>query len=201
YYQPGAGPMMDMGPYYLTALLHLMGPIESIAGATSRGFTQRSVQRPGQQERTIDVDVSTHVAGVVNFHSGAVASIMMSFDVWRAQLPHIEIYGTQGTLSVPDPDRSAGPVKIFTPGDAAFVDIPVDGFAQDSRGIGVADLAYAILNGRQPRAGIDQMYHVLDAMNAFEDSCREGLVYRLRSTAQVPPLLPQNAHEWAQNGD
>lgn len=201
YYQPGAGPMMDMGPYYLTALLQLMGPMESIAGATARGFDRRTIQSPGKRGKMIDVGVDTHVAGVINFHSGAIASIMMSFDIWKAQLPHIEIYGTEGTLSVPDPDRFAGPVKIYRPGMEGFEDIPVEGFTENTRGIGVADLAYAIVNRRTPRAGIQQVYHVLDALHAFEDSCREGLVYRLRSTAQLPPLLPGDAKAWAKQGD
>lgn len=203
YYQPGAGPMMDMGPYYLTALVHLLGPIESIAGASSTGFPKRTVTSPGREGEVIDVNVSTHVSGVINFHSGAIGLVMMSFDIWHAQLPFIEIYGTEGTLSVPDPDRFDGPVKIFRPGMEGYEEVPLEGFAEDTRGAGVADLACSVRNNRPARAGGEQLYHVLDAMRAFEDSHREGMVYRLRSTASVPPMLPagMTAEEWAKAGD
>ncbi|MDD3242388.1 MAG: Gfo/Idh/MocA family oxidoreductase [Eubacteriales bacterium] len=203
YYKPGAGPMMDMGPYYLTALTHLLGPIDSVMGSVGRGFDQRTITNKTKYGQVIDVEVSTHVAGLINFKSGAIANMMMSFDVWKANLPHIEIYGTQGTLCVPDPDTFHGPVRVFCPGMESFEEIPLEGFSDNTRGMGVADLACAIRNGRTPRAHGRQLYHVLDAMEAFEDSCREGIEYRLRSTTEIPPMLPENmtAQEWAQVGD
>src|SRR5919199_482614 len=104
YYQPGGGPMLDMGPYYLTALVNLIGPIRRVTGSARATFPEREIGSGPKRGQTIPVDTPTHVAGVVDFASGAIGTILTSFDVWAHSLPRIEIYGSAGTLGVPDPN-------------------------------------------------------------------------------------------------
>lgn len=191
YYKVGAGPMFDMGPYYVTALINLMGPVESVAGSTRITFPTRTITSEKKYGNVIDVEVPTHVAGLMNFKSGAIGTIITSFDVWAAELPRIEIYGSLGTLSVPDPNTFGGPVRFYKPGQKEWQEIPVlHGYAENSRGLGVADMAMALRTGRKHRANVDLTYHVLDTMHAFHDACREGLVYRLSSTCEKPAPMP-----------
>jgi predicted dehydrogenase len=106
YYQPGGGPLMDMGPYYLTALLHLLGPVSSVTGMARASFPERTIQSGLRAGEKIAVHVDTHIGALLRFHTGAIATLTMSFDVQAAQLPFIEVYGSAGTLSVPNPTHS-----------------------------------------------------------------------------------------------
>jgi predicted dehydrogenase len=114
FYQPGGGPMFDMGPYYLTTLINLLGPVKRVVGSATQGFNQRKITNPEKPKfgAVIKVNTPTHVVGILEFKSGAVGNLIMSFDVWASQLPRIEIYGTEGTLSVPDPNTFGGPIRI-----------------------------------------------------------------------------------------
>ena len=111
YYKVGGGPMFDMGPYYLTALIALMGPVKRVTGSARVTFPERTITSVPKYGTKIQVDVPTHVAGIMDFACGAVGTIITSFDVWSSELPRIEIYGTQGTLSVPDPNSIALPAS------------------------------------------------------------------------------------------
>ncbi|HEX8833585.1 MAG TPA: Gfo/Idh/MocA family oxidoreductase, partial [Abditibacteriaceae bacterium] len=104
YYKAGGGPMFDMGPYYLTALVNLLGPVRRVTGSTRASFPQRKITSQPLAGTMIDVDVDTHIAGVFDFHSGVIGTIVTSFDVYHADLPPIQIFGSLGTLSVPDPN-------------------------------------------------------------------------------------------------
>ena len=191
YYKVGGGPMFDMGPYYLTALISMLGPIASVAGSTRITSPQRTITSQPRYGTKIDVEVPTHVAGLINFQSGAVGSVITSFDVWAAQLPRIEIYGTRGSLSVPDPNTFGGPVRLFRAGSEEWEDVPVPfGYIGNSRGLGLADMAVALRTGRKPRNDGTQTYHVLDAMHAFHDASDTGTVYKLASTCERPAPLP-----------
>jgi len=191
YYQIGGGPMFDMGPYYLTAMIALMGPVRRVTGSARKTFATRTITSAPKYGKVVDVEVPTHVAGVLDFEKGAVATIITSFDVWHAQLPRIEIYGTHGTLSVPDPNCFGGPVYLRRPEDQEWSRIPLThGFAENSRGIGVADMAYALLSGRKHRANGDLAYHVLDIMHAFHDASSQGRHIELESTCETPAPLP-----------
>ncbi len=110
YYELGGGPMFDMGPYYLTALVNMMGPVERVSGCTRITFPQRTITSEKKYGKVIDVETPTHVTGIMEFKNGAVGHITTSFDVWGARLPNIEIYGTEGSLSVPDPNGFGGTV-------------------------------------------------------------------------------------------
>jgi predicted dehydrogenase len=129
----------------------------------------------------------------MDFASGAVATIITTFDVWAAELPRIEIYGTEGSLSVPDPNGFGGPVRVRRGGASEWSSVPLThGYANESRGLGVADMAYALRTGRPHRASGDLAYHVLDVMHAFHDASREGRHIELASSMRRPAPLPMN---------
>lgn len=191
--------MFDMGPYYLTALIALMGPVKRVTGSTTKAFDQRTITSEPKYGKKIDVEVPTHVSGLMDFENGAVGSIITSFDVWGANLPRIEIYGTEGSLSVPDPNTFGGPVQVFKPDQGEWEKVPLThGYTENSRGIGVADMAYALKSdSREHRPNGEMAYHVLDIMHSFHDASDEGKHIQLESTcAQPAPLpmgLPENA--------
>lgn len=191
YYKIGGGPMFDMGPYYLTALINLLGPVRRVTGSTRITFPERIITSKPKYGTKIKVDVPTHVAGILDFASGAIGTIITSFDVWGAELPRIEVYGTEGTLSVPDPNTFGGPVRIKRAGASEWSEIPLThGYSQNSRGIGAADMAYALRSGRPHRANGELAYHVLDIMHAFHDAAREGKHIEIQSTCERPAPLP-----------
>ena len=190
YYKVGGGPMFDMGPYYLTALVAIMGPVKRVTGSTRITFPERTITSEPKYGTKVKVDVPTHVAGIMDFANGAVGTIITSFDVWTAELPRIEIYGTEGTLSVPDPNGFGGPVRVMRPG-SALMEVPLThGYSENSRGIGVADMAYALKSGRPNRASGELAFHVLDIMHAFHDSSDQGKHIQLESSCARPTPLP-----------
>jgi predicted dehydrogenase len=192
YYQPGGGPMFDMGPYYLTALVSLLGPVRRVAGSARITFPERVITSEPKKGTVIKVNTPTHIAGIMDFASGAVGTIVTSFDVWAAQVPRIEIYGTEGTLSCPDPNGFGGPIRIFRPDkkEAGWAEIPLT-HANNHRGLGIADMARGIRLGRPHRASGELAYHVLDIMHAFHDSSRDGRHVEMASTCDRPaPLKP-----------
>lgn len=191
YYKAGGGPMFDMGPYYLTALVNLMGPVKRVTGSARITFPERVIGSQPKKGEVITVDVPTHVAGIMDFANGAIGTIITTFDVWAAELPRIEIYGTEGSMSVPDPNGFGGPVKVRRAGQNEWKEVPLThGYAENSRGIGVADMAYALRSGRAHRASGDLAFHVLDIMHAFHDASREGRHIELQSTCEKPAPLP-----------
>lgn len=192
YYQPGAGPLFDMGPYYLTALVHLIGPVTRVCSSARATFAERTVLSEPRRGEKIEVNTPTHVAGILDFAGGAVGTLVTSFDVWSHRLPCIEIYGTEGSLAVPDPNTFGGPVHLRKAGEPGWSDIPLTHrFAGNSRGLGVADMASAITENRPCRASGEMAYHVLDTMHALLESSVEGRHRQIASTCQRPaPLAP-----------
>lgn len=182
YYQYGGGPMMDMGPYYLTALVNLLGRVSSLTGITTKGFDTRTVTSAPHFGQTVKVEVPTHVNGIMQFENGAVGTITTTFDVYYDNGASLEVYGTKGTLRVPDPNGFGGPVMLLRPEDGTFREVPlVFDYKENSRGLGLADMAKALREGRDMRAGGQQTLHVLEIMTAFEKSSREGNVVTLES--------------------
>jgi predicted dehydrogenase len=191
YYQPGGGPLFDMGPYYLTALVTLMGPVHRVTGSTRISFPERTITSQPRYGDKIKVNTPTHITGILDFASGAIGTITTSFDVWATQLPHLEIYGTEGSLSVPDPNTFGGPVLIRKAGQSEWQAVPLShGYTQNNRGIGVADMAYALRSGRQHRANGEMAYHVLDIMHAIYTASNEGRHIVLTSSCTLPAALP-----------
>ncbi|MEI8122920.1 MAG: Gfo/Idh/MocA family oxidoreductase [bacterium] len=190
YYDLGGGPMLDMGPYYLTALVNLLGPIKRVSGSARTTRSERMITSQPQYGKIIKVKALTHYSTVLDFAQGTICSMIMSFDCQTAQLPRIEIYGTEGTLSVPDPNTFGGPVRIGRKGKD-WLEVPLThGYTENSRSIGVADMANAIQSGRPHRASGELAFHVLDAMEAAADSSAKGRAITLTSTCKRPAALP-----------
>jgi len=191
FYQIGAGPMFDMGPYYMTALVHLLGPVKRVAAITSRAFETRIATCQAKFGEMLPVEVPTHCSGSLQFHSGATVSVTISFDVHRHGHSPIEIYGTEGSMRVPDPNTFGGPIEVFTPTTGEWKPQAFSHpYADNMRSIGAADLAYAILGKRQHRASGDLAYHVLEVMHAFEKSSESGKHVMIQSKPQQPKAFP-----------
>jgi predicted dehydrogenase len=196
YYKVGGGPIFDMGPYYLTALVNLIGPMKRVTGSARITFPERLITSQPKYGTVIKVDVPTHVAGVVDYASGAVGTIIQSFDVWAAHLPRIEVYGTDGSLSVPDPNTFGGPVRVLRAG-GEWMEVPLThGYQENSRGVGVADMAMGLRSGRPHRANGEMAYHVLDAFHAFHEASAQGKHVDLASTCTRPAPLPLGLQPW-----
>lgn len=175
YYQYGGGPMFDMGPYYLTALINLCGGIHSVMSASKKSFAKRMITSQPFAGTPIDVNVNTYVAGTIKYDSGAIGTLFTTFDVYYPSQARFEIYGSRGTLFVPDPNGFGGPVKLFRPEDGEIREIPLlFDYKQNSRALGLDDMAVAIRTGREARADYRQTFHVLDAMTGFERSAASG---------------------------
>lgn len=199
YYQAGGGPMFDMGPYYLTALVSLIGPVRRVTGSAQMSFAERMVTSAPKFGSKIRVEVPTNIATVADFANGAVATMIMSFDIWQAGLPRMEIYGSEGTLRVPDPNWFGGLVQLWRPDAREWRVMPlVNEFTENCRGLGVADMARAAREGRPHRANGDLAYHVLDIMHAAHDASREGRHIELASTCERP--APAQAGEFRFQG-
>ena len=190
YYLEGGGPMLDMGPYHVTALINLMGPVARVSGAARMTFPERIATSEALKGQRLPVEVNTHVAGTLEFESGAIATVIMSFDVWSHHLPWIEIHGEDGSLSVPDPNRFDGEVSVIEGGTNEWVDIPHSHSTNIGRGAGVADMAYAIQSGRPHRASGDLAFHALDVMLALEESSEQGRHIEIKSTLEQPLAIP-----------
>ena len=195
FYQPGAGPLFDMGPYYLTALISLLGPVRTVTGQAVSGFQERVITTAQRYGERIAVRTPTHVTALLGFASGAAATLITSFDVWHAQVPRIEIYGSEGTLSVPDPNTFGGPVRLRLAQDKEWRELFPEGpYAQNSRGLGLSDLMASVQEGRAPRASGQLALHVLDAMQSTLESAEAGQTLTLTTTADRPePLLTAGA--------
>jgi len=190
YYQPGAGPMFDMGPYYLTALVSLLGPVRRVVGQARATFPERTITSQPRYGQKISVNTPTHVSGLFEFENGVQGSILTSFDIQATNLPWLEIYGSKGSLSLPDPNTFGGPVRLFKAAEKTWSEVLVRRpFGENSRGLGVADLAQAIRTGRPHRASGELAYHVLEVMHGFLESARQARHLEIQSRPSRPEAL------------
>ena len=191
YYLNGGGPMLDMGPYYVTSLVNLLGPVESVAGVATKLRDERLITSEPLKGTKIPVEVATHVAGTMKFVSGAVVSIAMSFDVARHRHSPIELYGSDGALQVPDPNHFGGTIELATASED-WKAVPTEHAYADGnyRVIGVADMADAIRNDRPHRASGDLAFHVLEVMEAFQRSSDSGQHIAMTTRPERPAPLP-----------
>ena len=178
-----------MGPYYLTALVNLLGPVVRVAAVSPPHQAVRNVRSGPNKGRDYAVEVPTHVAGLLEFVGGAVGTIVMSFDVWGSGLPKLEIHGTEGSLSLPDPNTFGGPVRLARSGTEGWQDVPTDDFDLHRRGIGLEDLAEAASTGRPHRASGSLAYHVLDVMNALAEAAAAGRYVAVDSSFERPDAM------------
>ncbi|WP_285250814.1 Gfo/Idh/MocA family oxidoreductase [Pseudarthrobacter sp. fls2-241-R2A-168] len=186
YYQPGGGPLLDMGPYYVTALVTLLGPVVSVTGAASHTRSERTIGSGPRQGEKVPVAIDSHVTGVLTHASGALSTLFMSFDAVKSKSPNIEIHGEHGSLVVPDPNHFDGDVQLFSLGADAWETLPVSaGYVDSGRGFGIADLA-ATPEGAEPRAGGTLAFHVLEVMESVLESAHTGSSVRISSTVERP---------------
>ena len=208
-YKKGGGPALDMGPYFMTTLVSILGPLESVFAFANRGWDVRDIH--GQP---VDVEVSTNYGAVLKFASGTVGNINLTYDVWKSDLPAMEMYGTDGVLICPNPNTMSGPIKLLKADEfKAFVNgkegmIPrlgaiygpqsfelfreIDTVAPrigNERGLGVTDMAEAILTGKKPRVSADLCRHVTEAINAFDVSAETGVPYQMTTTFEQPEAM------------
>ncbi|ACB76383.1 Gfo/Idh/MocA family protein [Opitutus terrae] len=191
YYQKGGGPMFDMGPYYLTALINFLGPVARVCGSTQSAFTERLITSQPLAGTKIPVETPTHVAGVLEFVNGGSATIVTSFDTWPYPLPRLLVFGTEGTLEAPDPNRFDGAVRIRDAKSDEFREFAPTHTVERGRGSGAADMACSILRReRSHRASGALAQHVLEIMEAFEKSSRTGRHVKIKSRCERPAALP-----------
>ena len=210
YRAPGGGPMLDMGPYYVTALCQLMGPVKSVMGMTRITYPARTITSQPLNGTVIEVDVPTYQTAMLRFESGAVATLITTFDAYSMPgVNCIEIYGERGNMIVPDPNGFGGEIKIkikekkspdaaenFGGGDWISIDTPYDAYHENSRGVGLADMAAALQSNREPRAGAAlQTLHVLEVLTAIERSSDEGREITIESPFEAQKALPVTAEE------
>lgn len=186
FYKRGAGPLFDMGPYYLTALISLLGPVRRVTGSARASFAEREIGSEPKRGQKIAVEVPTHSAAVLDFANGPIVTLVTSFDVW-ARTNSIELHGATGSLQLPDPNTFGGPVAKRMAGETDWVDVPVTReFPDNSRGLGVADMAMGILEGRPHRASGELALHVLEIMHAIHGASDTGRHIELTTTVQRP---------------
>lgn len=190
YYQPGAGPMLDMGPYYVTALVSLLGPVARVASLARATFPERTITSEPRRGETITVETPTHIEALLELESGVIGSLMTTFDLWDPEHASVTIYGSEGSLRLPDPNTFGGPLFLLRGGAETWEDVPLDaGYADDTRGLGVADLARSLRTGEPARASGALGYHALDVMLATLESGPAMRHLTIDSTVARPARL------------
>jgi predicted dehydrogenase len=192
YYKVGGGPLHDMGPYYLSCLITLLGPVKRVTGMASVTHPTRTITSQPLNGTVITVDTPTHIIAVLEFASGVIANLTTSFDTPSAELPHIEIHGSAGALRVPDPNGFGGDVLIRKPGESGWTTLdPGQWEAGAGRGLGVVEMIRAGREGRAARASGALGLHVLEVMDGVLQASSSGLTVDLTTTvAQPAPMTP-----------
>ena len=201
FYQPGAGPVMDMGPYYIATLINLLGPVKRVGALTSSAEPERTIGSGPRQGQKIKVNTPSNIQALLEFHSGATVSFSASWDVWHHKRNHFELYGTKGTLYVPDPNFFGGTVEVALAGGEAQVQSPWDHpfgkINQNHNGrdlanyrtAGLADMAQAHMEGRDHRCSLERTLHGVDVMTSILKSGETGQFITLTTTCTRPAAL------------
>ena len=202
FYARGGGPMLDVGPYYVTNLIALFGPARSVVGVAKTTRKTRIVASEPRKGETIEVEVPTHTTGVIEFENGATVTIATSFDVVRHRHSEIEIYGLEGTMVTPDPNQFTGPVQLFRLGDRDWRQVAVDHpFTEGApgraglRGLGAAEMIDSYRAGRPHRVSAELAYHALEIMTSMEAS--HGRTVKIDSRCQRPNPIARVAAQGA----
>ncbi|MEU7723556.1 Gfo/Idh/MocA family protein [Streptomyces tibetensis] len=197
YYRAGGGPLLDMGPYYLSSLVHLLGPVRAVTGAAGRLRAERVIGSGPRAGERIPVEVDSHVSGVLEHVNGTLTTLTTSFDGVATTAAPIEVHGENGTLSVPDPNRFDGEVRLHALGDSRWRPLPTSaGYVDGARGVGLLDFLTAD-GERPPRANGELALHVLETMTALLRSAAEGRRVELTTPAEVPAAVPlTSAARW-----
>lgn len=208
-YKKGGGPALDMGPYFLTTLVSILGPLDSLFCYANRGWDVREIWG-----KKVDVEVMTNYCAVLKFADGVIGNLNLTYDEWKSDLPGMQIFGTEGVLIAPDPNTMEGPIKLLKAEEfkalvnsepdmdarlnaiygaesfALFREIEtIAPRAGNARGVGVADMAKAIVEGRRPRVSADLCRHVTEAINAFDLCVETGNSYKMTTSFEKPEAL------------
>ena len=194
----GGGPLMDLGPYYVTALVAMLGSVSRVTSLTRATFPERTIGVGTRRGQRVPVEVPTHVTGALAFESGELITLLMSWDVWATNLPYIEIYGSAGSLSVANPDEFDGEPRLRRagredvaqppppPGSVHWSPIPLAQSGDVRRGVGIADIALAIRDDRPHRASAELAYHVLEVLLALDRPGAGGESIAIESRCERP---------------
>ena len=198
YYKYGGGPILDMGPYYFSALVNLLGPVKSVYSQSRTVFSQREIGSGNRKGEKIDVDIPTTLVSQIEFNSGALIDSFFSFDVYKHNKSHIELYGTKGAINVPDPSYFGGEIKICTEKKSDWKTIKTDdmnlgrldanqiGGEKNFRGIGVSEMIDSIKNNKENRCSGELSLHVLDIMQSIIKSAKVDQKINLESSTKIP---------------
>ena len=202
FFLPGGGPMLDLGPYYVANLINLIGPVTRVGALTSTASATRTISSEPRKGETIPVKTPTNIHALLEFANGATVSLSTSWDVWGHKRAHMELYGTEGTLYVPDPNFFGGTVELAgRDGVAAPVaawehpfgktnqDHPTVGPLANYRTAGLADMVQALIGGRDARCSIDRALHGVEVMTACLKSGETGQFVTLQTTCTRPAAL------------
>ncbi len=196
-YQPGAGPLFDVGVYYVSAMVNLLGPVRRASGMSRVLFPERVIGSGPRAGEVFSVGTDTLVAALLEFESGVLANLVSAFGLWGADLPKVQVLGSDGVLNVPDPNTFGGPVMANLHRDeAGWRELPLayhhsDG-CRNCRGLGVIEMGQALREGRPPRASGAIAHHVLDVMQSLAESAACGRHMEVASTCERPRPLPQD---------
>ncbi|WP_150307119.1 Gfo/Idh/MocA family protein [Planctomonas psychrotolerans] len=189
-FQEGAGPMFDVGVYYLTALAHTLGPFARVAGLGSTSRASRVIGSGPKAGESFDVTVPSHVGALLQFESGQSGQAVFSFDSKLRRTGVVEIAGTEGTIVFPDPNNFDGDILVYGAGEEPTV-IPAVGHTS-TRGTGALEMAQAIREGRPHRASGASALHVLDTMVSIAESVESGSFVEVASSFEPSPALPED---------
>ena len=189
--------MLDMGPYYLTDLVNLLGPMRRVTGITGTQITDRVAGAGHHKGKKLDVQTPDHVTGCIEYANGAIATVTTSFAVRHNVLDSknpITIFGTEGTLKVPDPNGFDGKVFLKKP-DEELVEVQPEHSYPNGRSLGLADMCHAIQDGRPARASGEVAYAVVQAMLGFLESSETGKHVEITTPHDRPAMMPLDAKD------
>jgi len=202
FFQPGGGPVLDLGPYYVTNLIQLLGPVKAVAAMANASFATRTIGSGAREGQTVPVDTPTNIHALLEFASGATVTLSASWDVWSHRHANMELYGTDGSIFVPDPNFFAGTVELAdAEGTVTALDVGGHPFGvnnlTDSRGeeranyrcAGLADMASAIDEGRAHRCNLDLALHAVDVMVSILKAGEDRRWVAMTTTCERPAAL------------
>ncbi len=201
FFQPGGGPVLDVGPYYIADLIQLIGPVKRVVALSATPRKQRTIANGPRNGETVPVDTPTTIHGVLEFHNGAVVTLNASWDVWAHGHAPIELYGEDGTLFVPDPNFFGGEVR-YTKGAKPVKKLPKwhhpfgvpnqkhsQGMMANYRTAGLADMAMAIAEGRPHRCSLEAALHAIEVMTGVLKSGETGKFVTMQTSCERPAAL------------
>lgn len=190
FYHKGAGPMMDMAPYYLNMFVSLIGPVESVSTMSKITWPERTIKVAPRRGEKIQVEVPTYVSSTLKFQNGVIATFVNAFDIWATKQPFIEIYGEKGTMVIPDPNNYNGDVLVKRFRDEEWRVLPkfVE-YNNYGRGIGIVDMIRSIEAGVPHKASVEMAYHITDVIFAMDEAGESHQEVKITSSADQPSGL------------